>query len=92
MDVSKLPVMKKYCKTCPFKPNAKGEFQNVNLACEVIKRTLFQSQQICHGTEGENREPKNRCFGSFEYNAEIYERMGLNKEDFRNGKINFNNG
>lgn len=90
-DVSKLPVMVKHCKTCPFKPNAKGVWQDVALANEVIKRTLFKAQQICHGTEGENREPRNRCLGSFEYNSDIYAKFGLNKEDFRKGIVNINN-
>ena len=87
MEVNKLPVMQACCKTCPFKPDADGRFQNMELATAIIKRTLFKSQQICHGTEDKNREPRNRCFGSFEYNAEIYERMGLDKEAFRDGKI-----
>lgn len=87
VDASRLAVMKKHCKTCPFKPNEKGHFQNPKLANEVIERTLFKAQQICHGTEGKNREPHNRCFGSFEYNSEIYERFGLDKEKFRDGIV-----
>lgn len=90
-DVSKLPVMATYCKTCPFKPNENGFPQNVSLANAVTERTLFNSQQICHGTEGENREPRNRCYGSFEHNSDIYEKMGLYKEEFRKGNIKFNN-
>lgn len=75
--VSKLPVMGACCKTCPFKKDARGVFQDVELANKVIARTLFNSQQICHGTEGKNRKPNNRCKGSFDYNKEIYSRLGL---------------
>lgn len=75
--VCELPVMKNYCKTCPFKPNDRGVWQNVELANEITQRTIFKAQQICHGTEGENRKPNNRCKGSFDYNSEIYERLGM---------------
>ena len=79
IDPEKLPVMKNYCKTCPFKPNEEGFYQDVHLANGVIKRTLFKAHQICHGTESENRTPNNRCKGSFDYNMEIYKRMGFEK-------------
>lgn len=75
--VYKLPVMKACCKTCPFLEKD-GIWQDAELAGKVINRNLFNSQQICHGTEGKNREPKNRCKGYFDYAFEIYERMGLN--------------
>jgi hypothetical protein len=71
-----LPVMKGYCKTCPFKPDENGRQQNPTLASEVQSRNLFKSHQICHGTEGKNRKANNRCKGSFDTNMEIYERMG----------------
>ena len=77
IEPEKLPVMKNYCKTCPFKPNEQGYYQDMYLANQVIKRTLFKAHQICHGTESENRKPKNRCKGSFDYNMEIYKRLGL---------------
>lgn len=76
--VSELPVMKRCCKTCPFKKDKDGRWQNVELANEVIGRTLFQAQQICHSTEtGKNRTPHNRCKGAFDHNFEIYDRMGF---------------
>lgn len=75
--VSDLPVMKACCKTCPFRKNEKGLYQDVHLANIIISRTLFQSQQICHGTEGKSRKPNNRCKGAFDHNHEIYKRMGL---------------
>jgi hypothetical protein len=77
IDVSTLPIMKAHCKTCPFKTNETGHWQDVKLANEVISRTLFQGHQICHGTEGENRKPNNRCKGAFDNNMEIYSRMGF---------------
>jgi hypothetical protein len=77
IDPKQLPVMKNYCQTCPFKPNEQGHYQDMALANQVIKRTLFQAHQICHGTEGKNRKPHNRCKGAFDHNMEIYQRMGL---------------
>ena len=77
IDSSKLPVMPSHCKTCPFKPNELGHYQDTHLANEVIKRTLFKAHQICHGTEGKNRKANNRCKGAFDHNMEIYKRMGV---------------
>lgn len=74
--VGELPVMKSCCKTCPFRKDENGREQDPILAGQVSTRTLFQGQQICHGTEGKNREPRNRCRGSFDNNKVIYERMG----------------
>lgn len=79
-DVSQLPVMKACCKTCPFKPNSEGYWQNPELANKVIERNLFNSQQICHGTEGKKREAHNRCKGYYDYAFDIYQRMGLEPE------------
>ena len=75
--VSELPIMKSCCKTCSFKKDKNGREQDPMLAAQVTQRTLFQAQQICHGTEGKNREPNNRCKGSYDQNQHIYERMGL---------------
>jgi hypothetical protein len=71
-----LPVMKAHCKTCPFKP-IDGKWQDVDLANKVVERTLFKAHQICHGTEGEGREARNRCKGAFDNNFEIYSRLGF---------------
>lgn len=77
-NVSELPVMPSHCKTCPFKPNKNGFWQNASLATEVIERNLFNSQQICHGTEtGPNRQPHNRCKGYYDYAFEMYDRLGM---------------
>lgn len=73
---SELPVMKACCKTCPFKLNKTGRQKDPQLASLVTERTLFEAHQICHSTEGRNREAKNRCKGSFDTNFEIYKRMG----------------
>lgn len=64
IDVTKLPVMKAHCKTCPF-------VHDQELANRVTERTLFKAHQICHGTN------INRCKGSFDFNFAIYERMGF---------------
>lgn len=83
INIGNLAVMKKHCKSCPFKC-VNGVWQNVELANEVIKRNLFKGQQICHGTEGPNREPRNRCKGSFEHNEQIYIRVfGFGFEEWK---------
>jgi hypothetical protein len=74
--VCELPVMTAHCKTCPFKPDEHGVWQDPRLANQVIERTLFQAQQVCHGTEGPNREWHNRCKGAYDHNQAIYERLG----------------
>lgn len=74
-NVCELPVMKASCKTCPFRKLENGRWQDTELANTVINRTLFKSQQICHGTEGPNREARNRCRGAFDHNKEIYDRI-----------------
>lgn len=76
MDYTTLPVMAACCKTCPFKEDANGRQRDAQLAATVVARTLFKGHQICHGTEGPNREARNRCHGAFEHNATIYRRMG----------------
>ncbi len=82
--VADLPVMKSHCKSCPFKPNKFGHPQNQELANVVTVRTLFNAQQVCHGTEGKSRIAKNRCKGSYDYNKEIYNRLGwLNEETLK---------
>lgn len=77
--VSDLPVMRACCKTCPFKL-IDSKWQNIELANTVVARNLFKSQQICHGTEGKNRQANNRCKGYYDYAFEIYKRMGLDPD------------
>jgi len=76
IEAYKLPVMESCCKTCPFKEDENGRWQNIELANVVISRTLFKANQICHGTEKSNREARNRCKGAFDHNFKIYERLG----------------
>lgn len=76
INASELPVMKAHCKTCPFRKDPKtGLEQDIEMCNAVTTRTLFKAHQICHGTEGENRKPRNRCKGSFDNNMIIYEAM-----------------
>tara|TARA_R110000744_G_scaffold195512_2_gene314602 strand:+ start:5800 stop:6087 length:288 start_codon:yes stop_codon:yes gene_type:complete len=76
--VSELPVMEKCCKTCPFKKVGRTlRWQDPKLASAVIERNLFKGQQICHGTETENRKPRNRCRGYWDYSTPIYKRLGM---------------
>jgi hypothetical protein len=77
IPVSELPVMKACCKTCPFREDETGRQRDPKLAATVTQRTLFNAQQICHGTEGPNREWTHRCKGSYDFNKTLYERMGL---------------
>lgn len=80
-NVSNLPVMPKCCKTCPFKNNEKGFWQDTELANKVIERNLFKSQQICHHPRLKGEEETNRCRGFFDYAFEIYERLGMNPKE-----------
>lgn len=77
INSSDLPVIKSCCKTCPFKTDNNGRWRDVHQANIVIERTLFKAHQICHGTEGKNRKPNNRCKGAFDHNLEIYTRLGM---------------
>jgi hypothetical protein len=77
--VSELSVMKSCCKTCPFKDEGNG-FQDSKLAKEVIKRNLFNSQQVCHVSEGKNRKANNRCKGYYDYSFKVYQDLGLEPE------------
>lgn len=80
-NVSDLSVMKAHCKTCPFRPDENDNYSDPVLSNKVIERNLFQSQQICHGTEkGPDRIPQNRCKGYYDFAFQIYSRMGLEPE------------
>lgn len=72
IDCAEFPVMKAHCKSCPFKPMDNGAWQDAELANRVIERTLFKGHQLCHGTSDTTR-----CKGSFDYNFEIYDRIGF---------------
>lgn len=78
-EVSELPVMLACCKSCPFK-EINGRQQHPETANAVISRNLFNSQQICHSTEGKNRQANNRCKGYFDFAFTIYKRMGFDPE------------
>ena len=78
-EIHQLPVMKACCATWPFKL-VNGKHLNPQLAGEVTQSTLFKAQQICHGTESDNRKPNNRCKGSYDHNFEIYQRLGLDPD------------
>ncbi len=80
-NVSELPIMKSTCKTCPFKTKENGSWQNTELALVVIERNLFNSQQICHHPQLENKKPTHRCKGYYDYAFVIYERLGMNPKE-----------
>jgi len=80
VKAGELPVMKSFCKSCPFRPDEQGHWTDTKLCNTVIERTLLKGHQICHGTEGPNREWRNRCKGAFDHNSVIYERLGVPKE------------
>ena len=77
IPVNELPIMKSCCKTCPFRMDEKGRENDPQLAAVVTERTLFKGQQICHGTELKDRTATHRCKGSWDFNKQIYDRMGL---------------
>jgi hypothetical protein len=65
-----LPVNKKCCNTCPFS-------KDPALATKVIDRNGLSSSQICHSTEGENREPRTLCRGMRDIHIKILYAHGL---------------
>ena len=54
-DYTELPVMKACCKTCPFKDNGDGRWQNVQLANEVVSRTTHIRYATGQKARTENR-------------------------------------
>lgn len=46
--------------------------QDTQLANTVTERTLFKGHQLCHGVNDTMR-----CKGYFDFNFEIYDRMGF---------------
>ena len=55
-------------------------WQNVELTNTVIGRNLFNSQQICHGTEGKTEKQIIVAKGYYDFAFEIYKRMNLEPE------------
>lgn len=83
-NISDCPVMEAPCKTCPFKLKENGDMLDHDLAMTVVKRNLFQSQQVCHGTQ-EGNIWKNRCRGYWDYAYKIYDELGLEPDkNFKN--------
>lgn len=88
-NIGDLPIMKGCCKSCPFKIDSSGRWQDQELANKVITRTLFKAQHICHGTEGVGRKANNRCKGAFDHNEEIYKRVfGIGFNEWKSLKPN----
>jgi hypothetical protein len=71
--ISTLPVNPNKCRTCPFtqtNPTA------IALQNRIIDRMLDDgSSQICHGTEGANREPESLCRGARDLMLTLFYRM-----------------
>jgi hypothetical protein len=77
-DISTLPVNAIKCRTCPF---AQSHDQVIALQSTIIAR-MFQDggSQICHGTEGPNREPRSLCRGAREQMLMLFYRIGFIEE------------
>jgi hypothetical protein len=73
--ISTLPVNPNKCSTCPF---AQSHEQAIALQSTIIAR-MFQDggSQICHGTEGPNREPRSFCRGARDHMLTLFYRMGF---------------
>lgn len=78
MDISGLKTNEKHCATCPFKPDPRqpGGIRDRELANAVISRNSLNASQICHGTEGDARQPKSLCRGHRDYFLDIFYRLG----------------
>lgn len=70
----KLPLKKEKCRTCPF-----GENGDHQVMSKVIDR-IQGSMQVCHGTEGSNREPRHWCAGAREIQLRIVTAFGILEE------------
>lgn len=83
-NVSDLPVMEVKCKSCPFHKDSNNQYLDNDLVTTIIKRNIFQSQQICHGTQVGDIW-KNRCRGYWDYAFKIYDDIGLEPgKNFKN--------
>jgi hypothetical protein len=74
-NISTLPVNPATCRTCPF---AHSHESAIALQSTIIAR-MFQDggSQICHGTEGPNREPRSLCRGARDRMLTLFFRMGF---------------
>ena len=73
VNIRNLPVNVHKCATCPF-----GNNTDRTLQVQVIERCFTQqTSQVCHGTEGPNREPRSLCRGMRDVQLQIFHRMGL---------------
>jgi hypothetical protein len=74
---SDLPVMKAIWKSCPFRiVEGTRHLQDTYTATKVIVRCLEgKAEQICHSTQGENREFYHRCKGFFDWKSDIGSRL-----------------
>jgi hypothetical protein len=72
-DISTLRVNSSKCKTCPF---AQSHESAIALQSTIIARMLDDGgSQICHGTEGANREPRSLCRGARDRMLMLFYRM-----------------
>jgi hypothetical protein len=72
-DISTLPVNPNKCRTCPF---AHSHETAIALQSSIIARMLDDGgSQICHGTEGANREPRSLCRGARDHMLTLFFRM-----------------
>jgi len=71
IDITDLTPNPHRCKSCPFNPEG-----DANLADKVRQRSL-EASQICHGTEGPQREPRSLCRGARDYQIQILYRLGV---------------
>jgi hypothetical protein len=72
-DISSLPVNFNKCRTCPF---AQSHESAIALQNTIIARMLNDGgSQICHGTEGANREPRSFCRGARDRMLTLFYRM-----------------
>lgn len=71
-DVSKMPVMKGMCETCPF-----GEDGDVEVRTNVQERTLKGINQTCHHSGGLNKRDTHLCRGARDFQLRLFVAMGF---------------
>jgi hypothetical protein len=70
-DISDYKVNRDYCETCPFKPDETGNYQDPELATEIIKTRLLSSSHICHTTD------TTICRGMRNFHLQIFHQIGF---------------
>lgn len=74
-DVSKMPVMKGMCETCPFSENG-----SLEVRANVESRTLRGINQTCHHSGGLDKRDTHLCRGARDFQLRLFVALGFLSE------------